>query len=212
MFENFTLHYLNIQYLFGRIYFAILRMFDPAAAARYSGAPSAPVSPAVGSHATRLDIFLDFILQLKVLFFIFSLLLVFGIIYCIIRLREINKKNEFVFAEMTPDQHIAPRAEQWEKVLLHVGSENPSDWKLAVLEADTILDELLKSLQIPGATVGEQLKNANPGDFKSLNDAWEGHKVRNRIAHEGLNFGLTKREARRAIEQFERVFKEFKLI
>ena len=41
--------------------------------------------------------------------------------------------------------------------------------------------------------LGEKLKNIEPSDFASLQDVWDGYKVRSRIAHEGANFKISRR-------------------
>jgi hypothetical protein len=94
-------------------------------------------------------------------------------------------------------------------VLTHIASENPNDWKLAIIEADIILDDTLKQKGYAGTTLGERLKSISPNQLASLQDAWEAHKVRNRIAHEGSDFVLTKRIAQETITQYRRVFDEF---
>jgi hypothetical protein len=96
--------------------------------------------------------------------------------------------------------------------MVHIGSDNPSDWRLAILEADIILDELLSELGYTGDTIGDKLKKAHRGDFKSLDHAWEAHRIRNAIAHEGQDFVLTQREARRILDLYEMVFREFDYI
>lgn len=94
-------------------------------------------------------------------------------------------------------------------VLQHIDSDNPNDWKLAIIEADIILDEILKQRGYPGASLGERLKNIAPSSLASLNDAWEAHKVRNRIAHDGADFVLTQRLAEDTISRYRKVFNEF---
>jgi nitrogen fixation-related uncharacterized protein len=96
-------------------------------------------------------------------------------------------------------------------ILRHVDSNNPNDWKLAIIEADIILDDILKSRGYPGGSLGERLKSIGSGQLGSLNDAWEAHKVRNRIAHDGADFVLTKRIAQETIQRYQRVFAEFGL-
>ena len=49
-------------------------------------------------------------------------------------------------------------------------------------------------------------------NFKSIDLAWEAHKVRNNIAHAGVNFELTEREARKAFVMYESVLKDLKVI
>ena len=101
---------------------------------------------------------------------------------------------------------------RWEKIIKLSESENSSDWRLAIIEADIILDDLLEKLQLPGETMGEKLKAVEKSDFVTIELAWEAHKARNAIAHEGSNFLLNQRETRRVISLYESVFKEFRLI
>jgi len=102
--------------------------------------------------------------------------------------------------------------EKWEKIVKLSESQNSSDWRLAIIEADIILDDLLMNLHLPGETMGEKLKAVEKSDFTTIEYAWEAHKARNTIAHEGSNFLLNQRETRRIISLYEAVFKEFCLI
>ncbi|MFA6270596.1 MAG: hypothetical protein WC657_05330 [Candidatus Paceibacterota bacterium] len=105
-----------------------------------------------------------------------------------------------------------PLTEKWEKIIKLSESTNQSDWRLAVIESDIILDDLLGKLQLPGETMGEKLKAVEPSDFTTIESAWEAHKFRNMIAHEGSDFIINQREIRRIILLYESVFKEFQLI
>lgn len=102
--------------------------------------------------------------------------------------------------------------EKWEKIVKLSESQNQSDWRLSIIEADIILDDLLQKLQLPGDTMGEKLKAVEPSDFTTIEAAWEAHKARNMIAHEGSDFLINQREIRRIISLYESVFKEFCLI
>jgi hypothetical protein len=83
---------------------------------------------------------------------------------------------------------------------------------MAVLEADSILEDLTIAMNIPGNSLGERLKSIEPSDFLTLQNAWEGHKVRNQIAHQGSTFQLDHKTAQIAIKNFEAVFREFEVI
>ena len=93
----------------------------------------------------------------------------------------------------------------------HSTSDNPTDWKLAIIEADIILDEILKEAGYGGASLGERLRSISPTQLESLDDAWQAHKVRNQIAHGGADFILTQRLAQDTIKQYRRVFYELGL-
>ncbi len=93
-------------------------------------------------------------------------------------------------------------------VMTHIATDNPNDWKLAIIEADIILDDTLKRAGFVGASLGERLRSIGPAQLASLDDAWQAHKVRNQIAHGGADFVLTKRLAEDTIKQYRRVFDE----
>ena len=103
----------------------------------------------------------------------------------------------------------APRSSRLTDVFAHAASERPNDWKLAIIEADIILDDILKQQGYAGNSLGERLKSISSNQLSTLNDAWEAHKVRNRIAHDGADFVLTQRVAQETIAQYQRVFAEF---
>ncbi len=103
----------------------------------------------------------------------------------------------------------AKSSNRLEQVFTHIASENPNDWKLAIIEADVILDETLKEKGYMGASLGDRLRNISPSQLSTLDDAWEAHKIRNQIAHSGADFVLTKRLADETINRYRRVFTEF---
>ena len=113
-------------------------------------------------------------------------------------------------AERMYDQHFrgATESNRMQDVMTHSSSNNPSDWKLAIIEADIILDDTLKEKGYAGGSLGERLKSIAPHQLASLNDAWEAHKIRNKIAHDGSDFILTKRIAQETIVKYQRVFTE----
>jgi hypothetical protein len=93
-------------------------------------------------------------------------------------------------------------------VIANAASEKPNDWKLAIIEADIVLDETLKQKGYMGVSLGERLKSVTGTQMSTINDAWEAHKIRNRIAHDGADFVLTKRIADETISRYLRVFEE----
>ncbi|MCX6718814.1 MAG: hypothetical protein NTZ38_00295 [Candidatus Taylorbacteria bacterium] len=138
-----------------------------------------------------------------------------ALVYCVERLKQIRSKEEEMYDlkvvpayEATPAADIA-MAKRWDSVKQHIDSKNPNDWRQAIMEADIILDDLLNKMGYRGESVGEKLKRVAKGDFKSLDDAWEAHKVRNQIAHEGSSFALNEHEAKQAVGRYKRVFEEF---
>lgn len=98
---------------------------------------------------------------------------------------------------------------RWAMVEDYMSAEHEALWRIGILEADNLLHDTMRAAGYPGQDLGEMLKEAN---FRSIDLAWEAHKMRNKIAHEGMNFTLTERDARRAFAMYEAVFKELKII
>ena len=82
----------------------------------------------------------------------------------------------------------SPKSDRFAELKAHLESNNPNDWKLAIIEADIILDKALKDKGYAGPTIGDMLKSVAPSSLQSLQDAWEAHLVRNKIAHDGASF------------------------
>ena len=121
-----------------------------------------------------------------------------------------TKERKLLYPEsFSTTEEINPH---WERILSHIESMNENDWRLAILEADIMLSGLLDNLGLPGDTIGDKLKAVEKSDFLSVDRAWEAHKIRNLIAHEGISFSLNQREARRVIELYRIVFEEFQMI
>jgi hypothetical protein len=145
-----------------------------------------------------------------------SALLLFGIVWNVIRLTSLNKILHATFhMPQAGTSEVIPNTDKnsrWERVLEHLNSTSPNDWKFSILEADIMLADLLDTLQYHGDTMADKLKAVEPSDFTTIESAWEAHKIRNMVAHSGGDFVLTDREARRVVDLYKAVFDEFKII
>ncbi len=99
--------------------------------------------------------------------------------------------------------------EKWVKIKNHIESGSSNDWRLAIIEADVLLEEMLEKMGYHGNGIGEMLKTVEESDFHTLDDAWEAHKVRNNIAHQGSDYALSSAEAKKVIGLYQKVFEEF---
>ena len=99
---------------------------------------------------------------------------------------------------------------RWEEVQRHITSTREAEWKFAVIEADKVVDDILKN-SYPGETMGERLMNISQGQLETLNGLWEAHKIRNRLVHDA-NYFLRYAEAKRAVILYERALKELQAL
>ena len=111
-----------------------------------------------------------------------------------------------IFTPTTVDFHDHPK---FAVIQGYLSSDSEALWRIGIMEADNLLLEVLTEKGYQGVSVGEKLQSAS---FKTIDLAWDAHKIRNRIAHEGSDFQLTEREAKRAFTLFESVFRDLKAI
>lgn len=152
---------------------------------------------------------------LSILLIILAVALFFGIFHAHRGLRELGKRQKKIYHPGPEDLTKAEEGttnEHWGSIQKHMSSSSQNDWRQAIIEADVMLDELLRSKGYHGESVGEMLKAVDKSDFLTLEAAWEAHKVRNEIAHGGLGFQINEREAKRVIALYESVFREFRVI
>ena len=98
-------------------------------------------------------------------------------------------------------------ANEWEEVKKLGGSENPSDWNMAVLRADSLLDEVLQYLGHEGTTVRERLDKVDPTMVPSIDRLSSVHRLRNIIAHDPT-IPHTKETLAQALRSYEQGFRE----
>lgn len=144
--------------------------------------------------------------------YVFSVLGLVMIVYATVRIFELRQREKEVYGTLLlapGDEDVNPR---WMHIQSLMESGTPSDWRQAIIEADIMLDDMLLRQGYSGDGVGEKLKSVERSDFDTLDDAWEAHKVRNRIAHDGSSFDLSQVLAQRTISRYEAVFREFRAI
>ena len=153
----------------------------------------------------------------SVIAIIVSLLFFLGFVYAKIRLGQLHDEEHHILHEAEHawthrHSHHESKNARWEMIESRASERNPESWRVAIIEADILLEETLSNAGYVGQTLGEKLKSANPLSFTTIQDAWEAHKVRNEIAHTGSDFVLTERVTKETLVRFERVFREFGVI
>jgi len=104
------------------------------------------------------------------------------------------------------------RAIKWKDIKNKINSDSIEDWKEAIIMADSILDDIFSRIGYKMDGLGEKLKNIEPSDFASLQEVWDGYKVRSKIAREGAHFEISHEEAKSALAKYEKGLKELKYI
>jgi hypothetical protein len=91
---------------------------------------------------------------------------------------------------------------RWSEIELMTAGGGEMNLKMAVMEADKLLDHALKAMAFPGLTLGERLKFA-AYRFPRIGDVWWAHRLRNQLVHES-SFYLEPGMAKKAIGVYKK--------
>ena len=141
--------------------------------------------------------------------YVLTLVLFVLLVYVTIRIRDLAQEDDERFATIPPKEARKDVAlSRWEHVEELMAGLQETDWRQAIIEADIMLDDILKNRGYEGAGLADRLKQLKASSMPSLDAVWDAHRTRNRIAHEGSAFTLEERTAHRTIQAYRSAFVE----
>ncbi len=112
-------------------------------------------------------------------------------------------------AELTT--HKNRLRKKWSKIREKIEGNNESLYKVAIIEADNIIDDLVKRMKYEGENLEDRLSKINLGQIESIEELRKAHQLRNRVIHED-DFKVDKKEAKEIIGYYESFLKEFEVL
>ncbi len=165
-----------------------------------------PQAQAVGSSARA--VYFSHLTELQVISLIVSAAFIAAIIYIAmktgwVRLR-IDRFQDVILKTDLPKKQVE---KSWNDIERHFFSGDENELKIAVIKADTLLDEALRESGIRGKDLGERLKRISAAEMPNIDNIWDAHKLRNKIAHE-INFTMKRDLAERALTVYEEALEQ----
>ncbi len=107
--------------------------------------------------------------------------------------------------EITTYKPYAARelARRWSKIVERLKAGIESEYKLAIIEADTMLEDILKGEGYAGETIGDRLKQITSDILPNIEEVQKAHQIRNSIIHDP-DYRLTLDEARSVLSVYEK--------
>ena len=148
------------------------------------------------------------VLVLKIIGFLLSVGFSVGIVIYLLKKVKISEKKKHRFENhfVVPERKETHESKRWENIKAHFQSSNPAEWRMAIIDADSMLEDIITELGYTGETMGEKLKSISVHDFPLLDEAWTVHKLRNMIAHQGSHYHLSEREVFQTFKMYEQIF------
>lgn len=142
---------------------------------------------------------------LRILFIFFSLLLAGFITFALIKTTWLKRLVFWDLEEFLTFRPYGVRKiiKEWVKIKARLDTGLESEYKLGVIEADSMLDDILKGMGVGGASLGERLERMTAASLSNIEDVKKAHTTRNNIVHDP-NYRLSLEEAKAAIAIFEK--------
>ncbi|MFC1663591.1 hypothetical protein ACFL0A_00445 [Patescibacteria group bacterium] len=160
------------------------------------------------SGETQEELFL-----LKIVFVIFFFFFLAATIFFLLRssyLKYLFLEDYFEFLNYRP-YGVRRLDKSWNKILARLDTGTESEYKLSVIEADTILDDTLKRMGFAGESLGERFKKLTKATLPNLDLLEETHKIRNDIVHDP-DYRLSLEEAKRVLKIFEQALQDLQAL
>lgn len=162
----------------------------------------------VSNYLTSVN-FEAIILILKITSWLVSILLMWLIVVLLKRsdaawwVKERARAAEYAYGKAA--------SQRWEEIKARLRKGDEANLKLAVIEADSLIDEILIKMGLPGATFEERLRQIEVQEVESVDRVWETHGLRDKIVHQP-DLHLTQEEAEAAVKNIEKVLDELEYL
>ena len=160
-------------------------------------------------HFSTTKVFFYF----KATFIVISVLFLFGIFIFLLKsswLRCFILEDAAEFITYKPFG-AKKASKKWIKISKRLESGKESEYKLAVIEADDLLNDVLKNMGYKGETIKEKLDQIEESVLPNIEEVRQAHQVRNDIVYDP-DYQLTLEQAKKTLDIYERTFRDLELI
>lgn len=161
----------------------------------------------------NISLYLPDLVLLRFISFLISVLLVSGIIYLLIKLHFVSEKTDFLVSVLRGSSRLSQRRvlRGWKSILKFMRSKKAEDWQSALMEADGMLDEVLKLAGYYGRDLTERLENITVAQLGMIDDLRQAHQLALKVQQDP-GYPLNKEAADEAAYIYGKTFRELRLI
>lgn len=154
-----------------------------------------------------------FFAVIKFLLGIYALVLLLDIIFLLIKRGVMGNLRELRYGMNMPPELASKKnitRDRWDKIKKRLDGENPAEYKVAIIEADEMIDNLVKQLGYPGENLGERLANIPAGQIENVESMRESHEFKNKVVLDE-NFDVSKEVAQNILDTYEAFLRSFEV-
>ena len=135
---------------------------------------------------SKFAMFSGIIVYLKIISIILALIFLIGIIILISKASWLKYRflENFVEFFVYRPFGVKKTFKEWAKINKRLEAGQEADYKLAIIEADSLLNDILAKMGYGGEIIGDRLKQLDSAVLPNINQVWEAHKIRNNVVHD----------------------------
>ena len=100
---------------------------------------------------------------------------------------------------------------QWNKILKRLEAAEESEYKLAVIEADNMMEASLKRMGYGGENLEERLDKLTPATLSNLEEVRRAHQIRNNIVYDP-DYRLSLEETKNVLDIYGQAFRDLQIL
>lgn len=154
-----------------------------------------------------------FFFAFKTVFLMLNAALVIGLIYVF---RKSWQFRSFLSSEEVSIKHSSSAKnpifiKRWSEIEKKAATGLPEAVKIAIIEADKLVDDVLKKFGIAGEHMADRLENLPTDEMRNLDALWRSHRLRNNIVH-APGFEVSSAEAKHALKNYKAFLEELGIL
>jgi hypothetical protein len=153
------------------------------------------------------------LLFLKIIFIAFSLALIGFFIFVAFSTTWLKRFILWDVQEIMTYRPFGVRriVKQWRKIKARLDTGLESEYKLAIIEADSMLDDILRRMGFAGASLGERLDKLTLASLPNLEETRKAHQIRNNIVHDP-DYRLSLDESKSTLAIYEKALENLQAL
>lgn len=153
-------------------------------------------------------------LVIKYLIGIYILVVFVDIILLLFQRGTPGNVRQILYGMNLPPEITTKKAKlkaRWDKIRKRLEGGNEADYKVAIIEADGVIGDLIRRIGYKGENMAERIKNIPSGQLDRIEEIKEAHEIRNRVIHEE-KFKVSRKTAEEVLAKYEHLLRQFEVL
>jgi len=105
---------------------------------------------------------------------------------------------------------VGKMVKKWNRITKRLDSDSEDEYRIAIIEAEEMLEEVLKKMGYSGKNLKESLEKLPSGVISNFKEVLQTFEIRNKILHDP-NYRLSLEEAKKILSVYERALTDLQV-